>query len=54
MARKRRPDLFVTDVFDRNEDVKKPRIKAEPSTHVWAARLPATLAAGSHRVVVRA
>ena len=54
MARKRRPDPFVEDVFDRNETVKKPWIKAEPSSHVWVARLPATLATGTHRLLVRA
>ena len=54
MARKRRPDPFVEDVFDRNEAVKKPWIKAEPSTHVWVARLPAVLPVGTHRLVVRA
>lgn len=54
MSRKRRPDPFVEDVFERNEAVKKPWIKAEPSSHVWVARLPATLPAGTHRVVVRA
>ena len=54
MTRKRRPDPMVTEVFARNEDVKKPWIKAEPSTHIWVTRLPATLPAGTHRVVVRA
>ncbi|MCW6507488.1 calcineurin-like phosphoesterase C-terminal domain-containing protein [Lichenifustis flavocetrariae] len=54
MTRNRRPDPFVEDVFDRNEAVKKPWIKAEPSTHVWTARLPATLPAGTHRLTVTA
>jgi hypothetical protein len=54
MIRKRMPDPFVEDVFDRNEAVKKPWIKAEPSSHIWVARLPATLTAGTHRVVVTA
>lgn len=54
MARKRRPDPFVEEVFDRNEAVKKPWIKAEPSSHVWVARLPAGLPAGTHRLIVTA
>ena len=54
MTRTRRPDPFVNDVFSRNEAVKKPWIKAEPSSHIWVARLPATLPAGTHRVLVRA
>lgn len=54
MIRKRRPDPFVEEVFDRNDAVKKPWIKAEPSSHVWVARLPATLPAGTHRLTVTA
>ncbi len=54
MSRKARPDPFVEDVFDRNEAVKKPWIKAEVSSHVWTARLPATLPAGTHRITVTA
>lgn len=52
MTRTRRPDPFVQDVFARNEAVKKPWIKAEPSSHIWVARLPATLAAGTHRLSI--
>jgi hypothetical protein len=54
MSRVRRPDPFVAEVFARNEATKKPWIKAEPSSHVWTARLPADLPAGTHRVVVTA
>ena len=54
MVRRRMPDPFVEDVFVRNEPVKKPWIKAEPSSHVWVARLPATLPAGTHRLTVTA
>ena len=54
MSRKTMPDPFVEDVFARNEAVKKPWIKAEPSSHIWVARLPATLPAGTHRVTVSA
>ncbi len=54
MTRKAVPDPFVEDVFARNESVKKPWIKAEVSSHMWVARLPAGLQAGTHRVVVTA
>ena len=54
MTRKRRPDPFVEEVFDRNDAVKKPWIKAEPSSHVWVARLPGTLPPGTHRLTVTA
>lgn len=54
MTRKRMPDPFVEDVFDRNEGVKKPWIKAEMSSHIWVARLPATLSPGTHRLTVTA
>ena len=48
------PDPFVEEVFARNEATKKPWVKAEMSSHIWTARLPADLAAGAHRVVVDA
>ena len=48
------PDPFVEEVFARNEAMKKPWVKAEVSSHIWTARLPADLAAGAHRVVVEA
>lgn len=54
MTRRRRPDPFVADLFERNEEVKKPWIKAEPSSHIWTARLPPTLGAGTHRLRVEA
>ena len=54
MTRRETPDPFVAEVFARNEASKKPWVKAEPSSHVWAARLPADLPAGTHRVVVEA
>ena len=54
MVHKPMPDPFVEDVFTRNEAVKKPWIKAEVSSHVWTARLPATLPAGTHRLKVMA
>ncbi len=54
MERVRRPDPFVEEVFARNEATKKPWVKAEPSSHIWSARLPADLEAGTHCIAVRA
>lgn len=54
MVRTLRPDPFVEEVFSRNEATKKSWVKAEPSSHVWTARLPADLAPGAHRVEVLA
>ncbi len=54
MQRVRRPDPFVEQVFARNEDTKKPWVKAEPSSHVFTARLPGDLEPGTHCVAVRA
>jgi hypothetical protein len=44
---------FVEEVFARNEATKKPWVKAGPSSHVWVARLPADLDAGTHCIEVR-
>jgi hypothetical protein len=54
MQRVRQPDPFVEEVFARNEATKKPWVKAEPSSHIWTARLPGDLEAGTHCVAVRA
>jgi len=43
-----RVDPFVQEVFARNEATKKPWVKADPSSHIWVARLPADLEAGTH------
>ena len=48
MTRDAMPDPFVEDLFARNEATKKPWIKAEVSSHIWTARLPADLGAGAH------
>ncbi len=53
MDRVFRPDPFVEEVFARNEETKKPWVKAEPSSHIWTARLPHDLEAGTHRIAVR-
>ena len=54
MTRRSMPDPFVEEVFARNEPSKKPWIKAELSSHMWTARLPADLPAGTYLVVVEA
>ena len=54
MVRTARPDPFVEEVFARNEKTKKAWVKADPSSHVWTARLPADLAPGAYRVEVEA
>ena len=54
MIRTLRPDPFVEEVFARNEATKKSWVKADPSSHVWTARLPADLAPGAYRVEVEA
>ncbi|MGE8125759.1 calcineurin-like phosphoesterase C-terminal domain-containing protein [Methylobacterium sp. yr668] len=52
MARTRRPDPFVTELYERYPETKKSWVKAVPSTHIWTARLPDDLAPGAHRVTV--
>ena len=54
MTREAVPDPFVEDLFARNETTRKPWVKAEVSSHIWTARLPADLAAGAHLVIVEA
>ncbi len=54
MVRTLRPDPFVEDVFSRNEATKKAWVKADPSSHIWIARLPADLSPGAYRVEVEA
>jgi hypothetical protein len=53
MRRERRADPFVKEVFARNQATKKPWVKAEPCSHLWVARLPADLEAGTHCIKVR-
>jgi len=54
MKRVIRNDPFIEELFLRNAETRKPWVKVEPTSHLWAARLPADLAAGVHRVHVRA
>jgi hypothetical protein len=53
MERERRPDPFVKEVFARNQATKKSWVKAEPCSHLWVARLPADLEAGTHCIRVQ-
>lgn len=52
MVRTRRPDPFVNEVYLRYPEAKKPWVKAEPSSHIWVARLDGDIPAGSHRITV--
>jgi hypothetical protein len=54
MSRKAISDPFVEEVYARNEAVKKSWVHAEISSHIWVARLPATLGPGVHPVRVTA
>jgi hypothetical protein len=54
MERVRRPDPFVEGVFARHQDSKKSWVTGEPCTHLFVARLPADLEAGTHRIMVEA
>lgn len=52
MKRERRRDPFVEEVYGRNPRTIKAWVKAEPSSHIWTARLPETLCAGTHLIEV--
>ncbi|ACL58265.1 calcineurin-like phosphoesterase C-terminal domain-containing protein [Methylobacterium nodulans] len=54
MVRTRRPDPFVAALYARFAATKKSWVKAEPSSHIWTARLPRDLAPGTHRIGVEA
>jgi C terminal of Calcineurin-like phosphoesterase len=54
MQKTERTDPFVVVVFARNAETKKPWVKPGKSSHIWQATLPASLAAGTHRIAVRA
>jgi len=49
-----RLDPFVVEVYERNRDSKKAWVEAGKSSHIWQGTLPADLAPGTHRVVVKA
>jgi hypothetical protein len=52
MTRTRRTDPFVAELFLRYPETKKPWVKAEPSSHIWTARLSRTIGTGTHRITV--
>ncbi|GJD62249.1 calcineurin-like phosphoesterase C-terminal domain-containing protein [Methylobacterium frigidaeris] len=54
MTRTRRPDPFVAALYARNGATRKSWVKAEPCSHLWVARLPRDLQAGTHRLIVEA
>ena len=53
MRRDTRSDPFVREVFARNQTTKKPWAELAPCSHIWTARLPADLKAGTHCLMVR-
>jgi hypothetical protein len=54
MERRRRPDPFVAELFQRHAGVTKPWVQAVPSSHVFVADLPDDLGPGTYTVTVRA
>ncbi|MGU3538551.1 calcineurin-like phosphoesterase C-terminal domain-containing protein [Methylobacterium sp. A54F] len=53
LVRTRRPDPFVAELFTRYPETTKSWVRAEPSSHVFTARLPAGAARpGAHRITV--
>jgi hypothetical protein len=54
MERVERPDPFFEELRSRTEGTWKPWVRTEPSSHLWAAALPADLSPGVHTLTVRA
>ena len=54
MTRTVRPDPFVEEIYARNVATKKPWVNAEPCSHLFVAKLPSDLEAGTHCLNVRA
>jgi hypothetical protein len=54
LARVHRPDPFIEELFLRNGEMIKSWVKAEPSSHLWAVRIPADLGPGAHTLTVTA
>lgn len=54
MKRAYRPDPVTRDLFQQAGKTKKPWVRAEPSSHIWEASLPADLSPGFHRLNVTA
>ncbi len=53
MTKDVRPDPFIEELYGRNAPTIKPWVKAEPSSHVWIARLPHDLGPGTAAITVR-
>jgi hypothetical protein len=47
------PDPFIEELYGRNAATIKPWVKAEPSSHIWTARLPHNLGPGACAINVR-
>ena len=54
MTRETRSDPFVEELFARHPKETKPWVKAEISSHIWTAKLPADLEPGAYGVLVEA
>jgi 3',5'-cyclic AMP phosphodiesterase CpdA len=54
LERVHRHDPFIEELFLRNEETLKPWVKVEPSSHLWAGRLPTDLKPGVHTISVQA
>jgi hypothetical protein len=54
MERRSRIDPAVAELFARHADTTKPRVNAEPSSHIFVADLPDELGPGTYTVTVRA
>ena len=52
MTPDRRPDPLVQELYARNEETKKPWVKADVSSHIWTVRLPGNLRPGTHTLTV--
>ena len=54
MVRVFRKDPFVEELFLRSAESLKSWVRAEPSSHIWTAGLPADLKPGVHKISVEA
>lgn len=49
-----RPDPYIHVLFAKERQLIKPWVQVEPSSHLWAAPLPADLAVGAHTLYINA
>jgi hypothetical protein len=54
MTRTSRPDPFIVQVYGRNPETIKKWVTPQPSSHVWQAQLPQSLASGTYALKVLA